>query len=257
MAGVTFTKQGNIGIATVDNPPVNALSYAVRSGLLEALAQAEADADVAAMIVICAGRTFIAGADIREFGAPMKAPHLGEVVPQLENAKKPLVAAIHGTALGGGLEVALACHFRVAVPSARLGLPEVKLGILPGAGGTQRLPRVIGVEAALTMITEGNDIPATKAKAIGLVDALIEGDLLAGAIAFTEKLIADGTPIRRTGELTAKVDNPAIFDETKAALAKKQRGFLAPQKCVDAVKLAVDYPLEEGSRREYANCAWS
>jgi 3-hydroxyacyl-CoA dehydrogenase len=254
MAGVTFTKQGRIGIATVDNPPVNALSHAVRSGLLEALNQAEADADVAAMIVICDGRTFIAGADIREFGAPMKPPHLGEVVPLLENAKKPLVAAIHGTALGGGLEVALACHFRVAVPSARLGLPEVKLGILPGAGGTQRLPRLIGVEAALSMITEGNDIPAAKAKAIGLVDEIIEGDLLAGALAFTEKLLAEGRPIRRTGSLIAKVENPAIFEETKAALAKKQRGFLAPQKCVDAVKLAVDYPLEEGSKREYALC---
>jgi 3-hydroxyacyl-CoA dehydrogenase len=254
MAGVTFTKQGHIGIATIDNPPVNALSHAVRTGLLEALNQAEADPEVAAMIVICDGRTFIAGADIREFGAPMKPPHLGEVIPLLENAKKPLVAAIHGTALGGGLEVALACHFRVAAPSARMGLPEVKLGILPGAGGTQRLPRLIGVEAALQMITDGNDIPAAKAKAIGLIDAIIDGDLLAGTIAFTEKLVADCTPIRRTGELTAKVENPAIFEETKALLAKKQRGFLAPQKCVDAVKLAVDYPLEEGSKREYALC---
>jgi 3-hydroxyacyl-CoA dehydrogenase len=251
---VTFTKQGHIGVATIDNPPVNALSHAVRSGLLEALHQAEADPEVKAMIIACAGRTFIAGADIREFGAPMKAPHLGEVVPQLEQAKKPLIAAIHGTALGGGLEVALACHFRVAVPSARLGLPEVKLGILPGAGGTQRLPRLIGVEAALSMITEGNDIPASKAKSIGLIDAIIEGDLLAGAIVFAEKLLADGTPIRRTGELTAKVENPAIFEETKAALAKKQRGFKAPLACVDSVKFAVDYPLEEGSRREYALC---
>jgi 3-hydroxyacyl-CoA dehydrogenase len=254
MAGVTFTKQGPIGIATVDNPPVNALSYAVRSGLAAVVAQADADPEVKALILICAGRTFIAGADIREFGSPMKDPNLTEVVTQLEASTKPFVAAIHGTALGGGLEVALACHFRVAAPSARLGLPEVKLGILPGAGGTQRLPRIIGVEAALAMITEGNDIPATKAKAIGLVDALIEGDLLAGAIAFTEKLLADGTPIRRTGSLTPKLDNPAIFEETKAALAKKQRGFKAPQACVDAVKFAVDYPLAEGSRREYALC---
>ncbi|MDB5396407.1 MAG: hypothetical protein JWM91_3913 [Rhodospirillales bacterium] len=254
MAGVTFTKQGHIGIATVDNPPVNALGHAVRAGLTAAVAQADADPEIKALILICAGRTFIAGADIREFGRPLEPPLLNTLVADLEASTKPFVAAIHGTALGGGLEVALACHFRVAVPSARLGLPEVKLGILPGAGGTQRLPRLIGVDAALTMITEGNDIPASKAQAIGLIDAIIEGDLLAGAIAFTEKLLADGTPIRRTGSLTAKVENPAIFEETKAALAKKQRGFLAPQKCVDAVKLAVDYPLEEGSKREYALC---
>ena len=254
MAGVTFTRQGRIAIATVDNPPVNALSHAVRSGLAEAVAKADADPEVKALILICTGRTFIAGADIREFGGPMQPPHLQDLVFDLEASTKPFVAAIHGTALGGGLEVALACHFRVAVPSARLGLPEVKLGILPGAGGTQRLPRVIGVEAALPMITEGNDIPAAKAKAIGLIDEIVEGDLLAGAIAFTEKLLDENRPIRRTGDLTAKVENPAIFDETRAALAKKQRGFLAPQKCVDAVEFAVKYPLKEGAAREYALC---
>jgi 3-hydroxyacyl-CoA dehydrogenase len=251
---VTFTKQGRIGIATVDNPPVNALGHAVRVGLVEAVAKADADPEVKALILICAGRTFLAGADIREFGRPLEPPHLNDLVNDLEASTKPFVAAIHGTALGGGLEVALACHFRIAVPSARLGLPEVKLGILPGAGGTQRLPRLIGVEPALQMITEGNDIPAAKAKAIGLVDEIIEGDLLAGAIAFTEKLLDEGRPIRRVGQMTAKVENPAIFDETKAALAKKQRGFLAPQACVDAVKLSTEYPIEEGAKREYALC---
>jgi 3-hydroxyacyl-CoA dehydrogenase len=251
---VTFTKQGSIGIATVDNPPVNALSHAVRSGLAAAVAQADADPEVKALILICAGRTFLAGADIREFGKPLQPPHLNELVNDLEASTKPFVAAIHGTALGGGLEVALACHFRIAVPSARLGLPEVKLGILPGAGGTQRLPRLIGVEPALQMITEGSDIPAAKAKAIGLIDEIIEGDLLAGAIAFTEKLLAEGRPIRRVGEMTAKAENPAFFDETKAALAKKQRGFLAPQACVDAVKLSTEYPIAEGAKREYALC---
>jgi 3-hydroxyacyl-CoA dehydrogenase len=254
MAGVTFTKQGSIGIATVDNPPVNALSHAVRTGLAAAVAEADADPEVKALILICAGRTFIAGADIREFGGPILGPQLQDLVGDLEASTKPFVAAIHGTALGGGLEVALACHFRIAVPSARLGLPEVKLGILPGAGGTQRLPRLIGVEPALAMITEGNDIPAAKAKAIGLIDDIIEGDLLAGAIAFTEKLLAEGTPIRRVGQLIAKAENPAIFEETKAVLAKKQRGFLAPQACVDAVRLATEYPVEEGSKREYALC---
>jgi len=253
-AAVTFTKQGRIGIATVDNPPVNALSYAVRSGLAAALEQANADPEVQAWIIVCTGRTFMAGADIREFGRPMQPPHLNELVTPLEASGKPLVAAIHGTALGGGLEVALACHFRVAVPSARFGLPEVKLGILPGAGGTQRLPRLVGVETALSMITEGSDIAASKAKSIGLIDAIIEGDLLAGAIAFTEALLDEGRPIRRTGGLTATVENPAIFDETKKALAKRQRGFEAPQKCVDAVKLAVDFPLAEGSRREHELC---
>jgi len=251
---VTFTKQGRIGIATVDNPPVNALGHAVRTGLAAAVAQADADPEVKALILICAGRTFLAGADIREFGKPLEPPLLNDLVMDLEASTKPFIAAIHGTALGGGLEVALACHFRIAVPSARLGLPEVKLGILPGAGGTQRLPRLIGVEPALQMITDGNDIPAAKAKAIGLVDEIVEGDLLAGAIAFTEKLLDEGRPIRRVGEMTAKVDNPAIFDETKAALAKKQRGFLAPQACVDAVKLSTEYPIAEGSKREYALC---
>ncbi|HEX4507980.1 MAG TPA: 3-hydroxyacyl-CoA dehydrogenase NAD-binding domain-containing protein [Alphaproteobacteria bacterium] len=251
---VTFTKQGRIGIATVDNPPVNALGHAVRTGLAAAVAQADADPEVKALILICAGRTFLAGADIKEFGRPLEPPLLNDLVNDLEASTKPFVAAIHGTALGGGLEVALACHFRIAVPSARLGLPEVKLGILPGAGGTQRLPRLIGVEPALAMITDGNDIPAAKAKAIGLVDEIIEGDLLAGAIAFTEKLLDEGRPIRRVGEMTAKVENPAIFNETKAALAKKQRGFLAPQACVDAVKLSTEYPIEEGSKREYALC---
>jgi 3-hydroxyacyl-CoA dehydrogenase len=251
---VTFTKQGRIGIATVDNPPVNALGHAVRVGLVEAVAKADADPEVKALILICAGRTFLAGADIREFGRPLEPPLLNDLVNDLEASTKPFVAAIHGTALGGGLEVALACHFRIAVPSARLGLPEVKLGILPGAGGTQRLPRLIGVEPALQMITEGNDITAAKAKAIGLVDEIIDGDLLAGAIAFTEKLLDEGRPIRRVGQMTAKVENPAIFDETKAALAKKQRGFLAPQACVDAVKLSTEYPIEEGAKREYALC---
>jgi 3-hydroxyacyl-CoA dehydrogenase len=254
MAGVTLSRQGHIAVATVDNPPVNALSHAVRAGLAEVIAAAEADSDIKALILICAGRTFIAGADIREFGGPMREPFINKLVFDLEGTSKPLIAAIHGTALGGGLEVAMACHFRVAVASARFGLPEVKLGILPGAGGTQRLPRLVGVETALTMITEGADIPASKAKALGLIDAIVDGDLLDGAIAFAERLIADATPIRRTGSLPVTVENPAIFDEVRKNLAKRQRGFLAPQACVDSVKFAVDYPLEEGSAREYALC---
>ncbi len=254
MAGVTFSRQGEIGIATVDNPPVNALSQAVRAGLADAVRMAEADSEIRALVLICAGRTFIAGADIREFGGPMQPPLINNLVFDLERTNKPLIAAIHGTALGGGLEVAMACHFRVATEQARFGLPEVKLGILPGAGGTQRLPRLVGVETALTMITEGGDIPAPKAKAIGLIDEIVGGDLLQGAIAFVERLLEEGWPIRRTGELPVAAVDPAIFDEFKKKLAKRQRGFLAPQACVDAVRFAVDYPLEEGCEREYALC---
>src|ERR1700735_5275283 len=177
---VKLERRDVVAIVTINNPPVNALSAAVRGGILECMKAAIADPEIKAIVLTCAGRTFIAGADITEFGKPPKPPGLHEVLTEMENSPKPIVAAIHGTALGGGLEVALACHFRVAVKEARLGLPEVKLGILPGAGGTQRLPRLIGVEAALSMITEGNDIPAAKAKAIGLVDEIIEGGLLAG-----------------------------------------------------------------------------
>lgn len=251
---VTFTTQGRIGIATIDNPPVNALSQGVRKGLGDAVSQALADPKVEALVIVCAGRTFIAGADIKEFGKPMQPPLIQDMVGNIEASTKPVIAAIHGTALGGGLEVALSCHFRVAAPTAKVGLPEVKLGILPGAGGTQRLPRLIGVEAALKMITEGGEVAAPAAQKMGILDALIEGDLTVGAIAFAEKALAEKRPIRRTGELTAKLDNPAIFEETAKALAKRQRGYLAPQKCVEAVKMATALPLAEGSKREYAMC---
>jgi len=251
---VSFTTQGRIGIARIDNPPVNAVSHAVRQGLSEAVDKALADSAVGALVVICDGRTFIAGADIREFGKPMQPPLLQDVIVKLEGANKPVIAAIHGTALGGGLEVALACHFRIATSTARVGLPEVKLGILPGAGGTQRLPRLIGVEAALKMITEGGEVAAPAAVKMGILDALIEGDLTAGAVAFAEKVLDEKRPIRRTSEMTARVDNPAIFDETAMTLAKRQRGYLAPQKCVEAVRMAVEVPFAEGIVREYAMC---
>jgi len=251
---VSFAKEGRIGVATIDNPPVNALSHSVRAGLADAVAQSLADPSIAALVIVCAGRTFIAGADIREFGKPMEAPLLGDVIEAIEGSSKPVVAAIHGTALGGGLEVALACHFRVAAPGSRLGLPEVKLGILPGAGGTQRLPRLVGVETALKMITEGSEMPAADAEKRGLVDAILEGDLKTAAVAFAERVVAEGRPIRRTGELSVTLDNPAIFDEFKKTLAKRQRGFEAPQKCVDAVRLAVELPLAEGLKREHEMC---
>lgn len=251
---VKFAKQGRIGIATIDNPPVNALSHSVRAGLAEAIAEAGGDSEIAALVIICEGRTFIAGADIREFGKPMQPPLLGEVIETIEGASKPVIAAIHGTALGGGLEVALACHFRVAVASARIGLPEVKLGILPGAGGTQRLPRLVGVETALKMITEGSELGAVEAQKRGAVDEIVEGDLRDGAVAFAERVIAEGRAIRRTGALPVTLDNPAIFDEFKKNIARRQRGFEAPLKCVDAVRLSVELPFEEALKREHEMC---
>ncbi|HWI26400.1 MAG TPA: enoyl-CoA hydratase/isomerase family protein, partial [Stellaceae bacterium] len=175
---VRYEQRGAVGIVTVDNPPVNALSKAVRQGLLDAVAEALGAQAVKAIVVIGAGRTFIAGADIKEFGKPLEPPDLNQVIAALENPAKPTIAAIHGTALGGGLEVALGCHYRVAVPTAQVGLPEVKLGILPGAGGTQRLPRLIGAKPALDMITTGDFVRAGKAKELGIVDEIVEGDLL-------------------------------------------------------------------------------
>ena len=186
-ASADLRRDGEIAIVTVDNPPVNALKHEVRAGLTEALRQTAEDAAVKGVVIACAGRTFFAGADITEFGKPPQAPGLGEVITAIEAMPKPVIAALHGTALGGGFELALACHFRVAVPSARVGLPEVKLGLLPGAGGTQRLPRLIGPEKALKMIVTGDPIEAREALADGIVDEIVEGDLTAGAIAFARR----------------------------------------------------------------------
>jgi 3-hydroxyacyl-CoA dehydrogenase len=249
---VTFSKVGRIGVATVNNPPVNALSQAVRAGLSAVVDAALADPEVAALVILCEGRTFIAGADIREFGKPPQPPILTEVVTKLENANKPVVAAIHGTALGGGFEVALACHFRVAVASAKVGLPEVKLGILPGAGGTQRLPRLIGADAALRLIIDGTHVPAPEAAELGAIDEIVEGDLKTGALAFAERAVAEKWPLRRTGSLAVKVSNPAVFEEAAKTARKRQRGYEAPLKCIEAVKLATELPLEEGLVRERA-----
>src|SRR5471030_662020 len=188
-----YTLEGDIGVITLNSPPVNALSAAVRDGLAGAMAAASADAGAKAIVLICDGRTFIAGADITEFGGAQKGARLFDVQEAIENSPKPVVAAIHGTALGGGLEVALTCHYRVAVPSARCGLPEVNLGLLPGAGGTQRLPRIVGVEKALEMMTSGQHVPAKQCLEMGLVDELVEeGKLREGAIAFARKAAAEG-----------------------------------------------------------------
>jgi 3-hydroxyacyl-CoA dehydrogenase len=250
MSVVTFSKQGNIGVITVNNPPVNALSQPVRAGLRDAVAQGIGEDEVAAMVVWCEGRTFIAGADIREFGKPMKEPDLPAVTKFMEASAKPIVAAIHGTALGGGLEVALACHFRIASPSAKVGLPEVKLGLIPGSGGTQRLPRLIGVKPALDMIVSGDHVAATKAHVYGVVDEIVEGDLKSAAIAFAQRVVAEQRPLRRISTLSVKLDNPKAFDEYAQGIARKARGFLAPFRCIDAVKAAVELPFEQGMKRE-------
>ncbi|HEV2548591.1 MAG TPA: 3-hydroxyacyl-CoA dehydrogenase NAD-binding domain-containing protein [Stellaceae bacterium] len=249
---VTLERAGAIGVLTVNNPPVNALSHGVRSGLKTGLDAALGEGAISGIVLICAGRTFVAGADITEFGKPMKEPGLAAIIETIENSPKPVIAAIHGTALGGGLELALACHYRVAVPEAKCGLPEVKLGILPGAGGTQRLPRVVGLALALDMITSGEPIPAKQARDAGLVDELITGDLRAGAIAFAEKVVGERRPLERIRDLNdkLKVPEPDYFKNYKSTLAKRRRGLEAPQACVDAVEAAATLPFEQGLKRE-------
>ncbi|MXO67280.1 3-hydroxyacyl-CoA dehydrogenase [Altererythrobacter marinus] len=245
-------RHDNVLVIVSDNPPVNALGQAVRAGLAAGIEEALADDAVEAVVIRCDGRTFFAGADITEFGKPPQGPSLPEALDKLEASDKPVVAAIHGTALGGGCEVALACHYRVAVPSAKLGLPEVKLGLIPGAAGTQRLPRLVGAEAALPLVAVGNPIPAGKAQAIGLVDEIVgEDSLEADAIAFAKARI--GQPVPRTSEGTANQDgvkNPAIFDEFRQKNARKMRGFDAPNAAIEAVRAAGELPYAEGVEKE-------
>ncbi|WP_428028046.1 3-hydroxyacyl-CoA dehydrogenase NAD-binding domain-containing protein [Altererythrobacter sp.] len=244
--------QGNVLVITSDNPPVNALGQAVRQGLKEGIELAAQESGIEAVVIKCDGRTFFAGADITEFGKTPQGPSLPEVCDAIEASDKPVVAAIHGTALGGGCEVALACHYRIAVPSAKLGLPEVKLGLIPGAAGTQRLPRLIGAEAALPMVAIGNPVPAAKALKIGLVDQLAdEGSLAGDAIAFARSKIGQSIP--RTSEGTANQDgvkNPDIFDEFRAKNGRKMRGFDAPNAAIEAVKAAGELSYADGTAKE-------
>lgn len=248
---VEFSKQGEIGVIAVDNPPVNALSQGVRAGLQDCVRQGLADAGTKAMVIACRGRTFIAGADIREFGKPMAEPNLVAVIREIEDSPKPVVAAIHGTALGGGLEVALGCHYRCAVASAKVGLPEVHLGLLPGAGGTQRLPRLIGADAALKMVAEGTHVPADQAESLGLIDRIVDTtDLVSAAVAFAQELVREGKPPRKVSAMAVSLDDPAVFEKYEKSIARKKRGFLAPFRCIEAVKAATELPFEEGMQRE-------
>jgi len=248
-ASVDLRRDGEIAVVTVDNPPVNALKHEVRAGLAEALRQARDDATVKAVVIACAGRTFFAGADITEFGKPPQAPGLGEVIAAIEAMPKPVVAALHGTALGGGFELALACHFRVAVAGARVGLPEVKLGLLPGAGGTQRLPRLIGPEKALKMIVTGDPIEAPEALTDGIVDEIVEGDLTTGTIAFARRVAAENRPLRLVRDREDKLSAEGFADAAEA-LTRRLRGREAPAACVEAVRNAIVLPFEEGLKRE-------
>ena len=244
---ISTTRHGDVLIVTSNNPPVNALGAAVRQGLVAAIEEAEGDDAVKAVVIRCEGQTFFAGADITEFGKPPVMPWLPSVVDAIENCSKPVVAAIHGTALGGGLEVALGCHYRVAVRDAKLGVPEVKLGLLPGAGGTQRLPRVAGVQKALEMVTSGAMISARDAHDVGLVDRIVEGELVQHAVAFAEE-VRDIRPLPKSSERQDKVSNvePNIFDEFRKANARKFRGFEAPEANIKAVEAAVAKPYAEG-----------
>lgn len=254
MSIISTRKDGNVLVVTSNNPPVNALGAAVRQGLAAAIEEARNDASIEAVVIRCEGRTFFAGADITEFGKPPVLPGLPDVITAIEASEKPVVAAIHGSALGGGLEVALGCHYRVAVPSAKLGLPEVKLGLLPGAGGTQRLPRVVGVADALAMIIKGDPISAKKADASGLVDQLVgEDSLEADAITFA-KGIAAARPLPRTSERSDKlkeaIADPSVFSTFMEKNGRRLRGFEAPAACMEAVRAAVDLPFEEGIAKE-------
>lgn len=251
-SSVSVAIENGVAVVTIDNPPVNALSFHVRKPLYEALATLRDDPAARAIVIACAGRTFVAGADITEFGKPVEQPELRAIVALLETIAKPTVAAIHGTALGGGLELALGCHFRVADAGARLGLPEVKLGLLPGGGGTVRLPRLVGAAKALGMIVSGAPISAYEAKAAGLVDAVFDGDLLAKSIRFADEMADRGGPfiaVRDRNDRLFETDL-AAFDAQAAGLARKARGLEAPLACAEAVRNAITLPFDEALAAE-------
>ena len=252
---VTYERKENIGIITVNNPPVNALSQAVRAGLSDCLKEALNDSAAEAVIVTGGGRTFMAGADISEFGKPTMSPDLNSVIFEYEDSGKPTIAALHGTPLGGGLEVSMGCHYRVANSKTLLGLPEVKLGLLPGAGGTQRLPRLVGPELALEMITSGNPIPANKAMKEGLVSEIYENttheELIDNAIVFARKILSNNDH-PKSRERSEKITNisPDIFDNAIKKITPRLRGREGPLRCIEAVRGAVDLSFEEGIKNE-------
>ncbi len=251
---VHYQRHGNIGVIQIANPPVNALSHAVRSGLVDALKEGVADADAKALVVLADGRTFVAGADIREFGKPPQAPLLPDVINQLEACPKPLIAALHGTALGGGLEVALGCHYRVALAGTRVGLPEVKLGLLPGAGGTQRLPRLVGVERALEMITSGRFVEAEEALEAGIIDAISSAETpFEAGLAVAQAVLADNSMARVTGQLPAPAANPQAISAMLERLHQDAAELFSPFRIVEAVEASV---TAESACAVSGSCFW-
>ncbi|MBN1653406.1 MAG: enoyl-CoA hydratase/isomerase family protein [Deltaproteobacteria bacterium] len=251
---VELSKQENIGIISIDSPPVNALSTAVRKGVYDCVKEALNDESIQALIITCKGRTFIVGADIREFGKNLPGIRTAQLADELEKCPKPTVAAIHGMAYGGGLEVALGCHYRVATTDAQVAFPEIKLGLLPGGGGTQRAPRAMGIRPALDLILSGDPIAAKIALQQGLIDELVEGDITRGAIAFAQKVVAGGCArpqlSRRNEKIEAAKSDLDVFGEYERNIPPKQRAFEAPYRCIKAVRAAVELPFEEGLKRE-------
>ena len=256
MAGlVGYTVRDGVAAIVVNNPPVNALSVGVPEGIVDGARRAVADPSVRAIVLAGGGRGFIAGADISEFFNPPdgKTATIFDTMDALEGASKPVVAGIHGAALGGGLEVALSCHYRCGAAGSLYGLPEVKLGLLPGGGGTQRLPRLVGPERALRLMVSGDFVPAAEAEKLGIVDRLVEGDIIEGAMAFARALADEGAPLRRIRDMaTPKPSSPAFFEEFEKSFARRQRGFLAPFRIVECVRAAVELPFDEGMARERA-----
>src|ERR1700730_2134888 len=245
---------GGVAVVTIDNPPVNAMKNEVRAGLLDLVSRAIRDAGVEAVAIMGAGRTFVAGADIAEFGKPPREPILIAVIEAIEASGKPFIAAMHGTPLGGGLELALGCHFRIAAPGTRLGLPEIKLGIIPGAGGTQRLPRLVGIDKAMAMILSGDPIPAREALDASLIDEIVEGDLVAGAIGFARRVVAENRPLvlarNHEDKLAAARGDLTAFDAAAANYTKRARGQNAPVAAVAALRAALTLPVADALKRE-------
>jgi 3-hydroxyacyl-CoA dehydrogenase len=247
-----YAVRDGIAVITLDNPPVNGLGNALRAALLEHLKKADADPAVQAVVLIGSAKAFSGGADIREFNQPRTKPDLPEVNDQQDAMKKPLLAAIGGFALGGGLEVALACHYRIATPKTQLGLPEVKLGILPGSGGTQRLPRIVPMAEAVRMMTTGEPISAEKGKELGLIDELVQGDLLESAVSYARSLVREKKPLRRIRDMKAKLDGDpkAFFAQVREKVAKEARGYPAPLEIVACAEAAATLPFDEGRKVE-------
>jgi 3-hydroxyacyl-CoA dehydrogenase len=256
---VGWRRDGNVAIIVIDHPPVNALNQAVRAGLIDALTQAQHESEIAAIVLTGAGRAFTGGADITEFDKAPMTPRIADVIALADAMQKPVIAALHGTTVGGGVEIALACHFRIAAPGTRLGLPEIKLGLIPGAGGTQRLPRLVGMERAMAMILSGAAVAEQEALAIGLIDEIVTGDLGAGAVAFARRIIAEKrafTRVRdREDRLAPLRADPKTFDEMAAAYLKRARGLQAPAAAIEALRWTLRLPIDEALEREYATFA--